>query len=188
MKKDKRNQHKTDLDALKPPISIKRFAIIYVTLMGAFFGLISFTPFQRVIDLNGIYSHFIAVITSKILNISGMASSYQGTLIFLPTVTLDVVFGCNGLDAAMIYAIAVIAYPSAWKKKLIGIAAGSAVLQVINIIRIVFLAFLANSGAHLRSYFEYVHIYVAQGFMIAISLGIFFLYLHYAKTVHAAHQ
>jgi len=41
---------------------------------------------------------------------------------------------------------------------------------------------LAYSGIHFRRLFEYIHIYVAQGLMIAISLGIFFIYLYYAKS------
>lgn len=188
MKQKKKNlSKKTSIDS-KPPISIKRFAIIYVTLMGIFFALISFTPLQKSIDINGLYSHFVAVITSKILNIAGMPSSYHGTLITLPSVTLDVAFGCNGLEAAMIFAIAVIAYPARWKKKIIGILAGSIFLQIINIPRILLLAYLANSGIHFKSYFEYIHLYVAQGMMIAISLGIFFLYLNYVKTTQATHQ
>jgi exosortase H (IPTLxxWG-CTERM-specific) len=187
MKKGKGSSSQQQEDA-KPPISIKRFAVTYIVLMGTFFALISFTPLQKIIDLNGLYSRMIVIITSAVLSVLGMPVTHSGTLIHLPTVTLDVVFGCNGLDAAMIFAIAVIAYPAPWKKKLIGIAGGFAVLQVINIIRIVILAYLANSGVHLTQYFEYIHLYVAQGMMIAISLGIFFLYLNYAKTSQAAHQ
>ena len=39
----------------KSPISIRRFAVTYVTLMGAFFALISFTPLQKIVDINGTY-------------------------------------------------------------------------------------------------------------------------------------
>ncbi len=78
----------------------------------------------------------------------------------------------------MIYSVAVIAFPASIKKKIIGIVAGFIVLQVVNILRI---AGLAYSGIYFRKLFEYIHIYVAQGMMIAISLGIFFLYLFYAN-------
>jgi len=79
----------------------------------------------------------------------------------------------------MIYSVAVIAFPASWKKKLIGIASGFAVIQIVNILRIVGLAY---SGIHARNLFEYIHIYIAQGMMIAISLGVFFIYLNYAKS------
>jgi exosortase/archaeosortase family protein len=186
MKTKKKRSSKDFPVTSKPPISIKRFAITYVTLMGAFFFLISFTPLQKIININDIYSSFIANISSKIVHITGLPCTSHRTLINLPSVSLDVSFGCNGLDAAMIYAIAVIAYPSQWKKKIVGIAVGSLALQIINIFRIVVLAYLANSGNNLRSYFEYIHLYAAQSIMIAISLGIFFLYLNYAKNPQTA--
>ncbi len=145
--------------------------------MGAFFFMIGFTPFQKIIDINGGYTKGVVVVTSKVLDILNIPSTYQGSIIQLPAITLDVKFGCNGLEAVMIYAVAVIAFPSAWKRKLIGILAGFFIIQVLNIIRI---AGLAYSGVHFRKLFEVMHIYVAQGIMIAVALGMFLLYLHYA--------
>lgn len=79
----------------------------------------------------------------------------------------------------MIYAIAIIAFPAPWKKRLLGIAAGLLIIQVINIFRIVGLAYAAVNH---RELFKILHIYVAQGIMIAIALGIFLVYLYYATT------
>lgn len=162
----------------KPSVSLGRFALTYVLLMGAFFLIIGFKPIQDLIDLNGLYTQGVVLVTSKILNLSGLQCTYQGSLLSLPTISLDVKFGCNGLEAVMIYSVAVIAFPADWKKRVIGISAGFAILQVINILRITALAY---SGIHFKSLFEYLHIYVAQGLMIAVSLGIFFIYLSYAQ-------
>lgn len=151
--------------------------------MGAFFLLIGLKPIQGIIDLNGLYSKGVVILTSKILEMLGVPSTYQGSVIKLPSIALDVRFGCNGLEAVMIYAVAVMAFPSPWKNKLIGIVGGFVAIQVINILRI---ASLAYSAIHFKSLFEYIHIYVAQGLMIAVSLGIFFIYLNYAKSSHRA--
>lgn len=159
-------------------INIKRFAVIYVLMMGAFLFLIGFKPVQDIIDLNGVYTKSVVAVTSKILNVMKIPCTVQGSIIKLPAISLDVKFGCNGLEAVMIYSVAVIAFPAPWRKKLTGIAAGFVVIQVINIIRI---ATLAYSGVHFKSFFEYIHIYVAQGIMIAVSLAIFFIYLNYTK-------
>ncbi len=160
-------------------VSIRRFALIYVGLMGAFFALISFRPVQNIIDLNGIYTTGVVIVTSKILGAVGIPCSCRGSVISLPSIALDVKFGCNGLEAVMIYSVAVIAFPSSWRNRLFGIFAGFAVIQTVNILRI---AGLAYSGIHFRRIFDYIHIYVAQGMMIAVSLGVFFFYLHYART------
>jgi len=157
---------------------IKRFAITYLILMGGFFFLIGFTPFQKIFDINGVYTQGVVAATARLLGIMGVQCAYQGSIIQLPAISLDVKFGCNGLEAVMIYSVAVLAFPASWRKKLLGIAAGFVVIQVVNILRI---AGLGYSGMHFPGMFEYIHIYVAQGMMIAVSLGVFFLYLNYAR-------
>lgn len=159
-------------------ISLKRFVIIYLILMGIFFSAIGFTPLQKIIDINGLYTIGVVVVTSKFLGILSLPYTYHGSIINLPSISLDVKFGCNGLEAVMIYTVAVIAFPSTWKKKLTGILAGFVIIQIINILRIIGLVY---SVIYFKNLFKYIHIYVAQGMMIAVALGIFFIYLNYAK-------
>jgi exosortase H (IPTLxxWG-CTERM-specific) len=160
-------------------IGIKRFAVTYLLLMGVFFFIIGFVPLKKVIDINGGYTKGVVAVTSKVLGILNIPSTCSGSIINLPSIALDVKFGCNGLEAVMIYSVAVIAFPSSWKKRLIGIAAGFAVIQVVNILRI---AGLAYAGVHFPGLFEYIHVYVAQGIMIAVALGVFFVYLGYTGS------
>jgi exosortase H (IPTLxxWG-CTERM-specific) len=170
-------------EGLKDGISVWRFAVTYLALMGSFFLLIGLKPVQNVIDLNGLYTKGVVILTSKILEVLTIPSTYQGSVIKLPSIALDVRFGCNGLEAVMIYSVAVIAFPASWKDKLMGILGGFLVIQVINILRI---SLLAYSAIHFKDLFEYIHIYIAQGMMIAVSLGVFFIYLNYAKTSQKA--
>lgn len=176
--KNKKNPGKKRTDN-PGKIGIKRFALTYLLLMGAFFFLIGFKPIQDIVDLNGLYTRYVVIATSKAMGLIGVSCTHQGSLIHLPSISLDVKFGCNGLEAVMIYSVAVIAFPSTWKKKAAGIVGGFVIIQAMNILRITALAY---SGVHFRSLFEYFHIYVAQGMMIAVSLGVFFVYLNYAKT------
>ena len=164
-------------------ISVWRFAVTYLALMGSFFLLIGLKPVQNVIDLNGLYTKGVVILTSKILEVLTIPSTYQGSVIKLPSIALDVRLGCNGLEAVMIYSVAVIAFPASWKDKLMGILGGFLVIQVINILRI---SLLAYSAIHFKDLFEYIHIYIAQGMMIAVSLGVFFIYLNYAKASQKA--
>jgi exosortase H (IPTLxxWG-CTERM-specific) len=182
----KKNKNKTSGTAARKEaardragISLKRFALTYLGLMGAFFSLIAFKPIQNIIDLNGLYTAGVITATTKVLDLAGIACTHHGSILSLPSISLDIKFGCNGLEAVMIYSVAVIAFPASWKKRLFGIIAGFVVIQVVNVLRI---AALAYSGIHFRQFFDYIHLYVAQGLMIAVSLGIFFLYLHYARN------
>lgn len=167
----------------KDGISVWRFAVTYLALMGSFFLLIGLKPVENVISLNGLYTKGVVILTSKILEVLSIPSTYQGSVIKLPSTALDVRFGCNGLEAVMIYSVAVIAFPASWKDKLMGILGGFLVIQIINILRI---SSLAYSAIHFKDLFEYIHIYIAQGMMIAVSLGVFFIYLNYAKASQKA--
>jgi len=157
-------------------LSIIRFIVTYVVLMGLFFLLIGLKPVQDILDINGGYSNAIVFLTAKILEIVGVTSTINGSLINLPSISLDVEFGCNGLEAVMIYTVAVLTFPATWKNRLIGFVAGFLVIQVLNLIRIVALAY---AGVYYRELFDLIHIYVAQGVMIAVALGTFILYLSY---------
>ena len=178
MKKATADRSKTGEAAVPRGTGIKRFAITYLILMSGFFFLIGFTPFQKIVDINGLYTQGVVATTARLFGILGIPSTHAGSIIQLPSIALDIKFGCNGLEAVMIYSVAVLAFPVSWKKKLIGIAAGFVVIQVVNILRI---AGLGYSGIHFPGMFEYIHIYVAQGMMIAVSLGVFFLYLNYVR-------
>lgn len=164
-------------------ISVKRFGFTYLVLMGAFFFIIGYVPLQHIIDVNGAYTKGVVLVTSRILDILHMPCIVHNSILQLPAISLDVRFGCNGLEAVMIYSVAVVAFPSSWKKRFLGILAGFVVIQVVNVVRI---AGLAYAGIHFRSLFDYIHIYVAQGLMIAVALGLFFIYLRYAKHDAAA--
>ncbi|MBW1967621.1 MAG: exosortase H [Deltaproteobacteria bacterium] len=177
----KKYRQKTQKDKkadLTKPLSIKRFAVTYLVLMSLFFLLIAWKPIQNVIDLNGLYTKAIVSITAKILEIMGILCTSQGSVITISGTSLDIKFGCNGLEAVMIYSVGIISFPATWKKKFLGIVAGFIVIQIINIIRIVVLAY---SSIYFKTLFEYIHIYIAQGMMIAIALGIYLLWIGYAK-------
>jgi exosortase H (IPTLxxWG-CTERM-specific) len=169
-------------------IDIRRFVVTYIALMLGFFFIAWFKPIHNVIDVNDVYTKTVVAISSAFLGRMGVPCTYQGSVIVLPALSLDVKFGCNGLEAVMIYAIAVAAYPAQWKKKFIGIAAGFLVLQTANILRILLLAL---SGVHMRSLFDFIHIYIAQGMMIALALATFFVYLNrlnHAKNAEKDHN
>jgi exosortase/archaeosortase family protein len=179
----KRNDKSNSAGKKEKPetISIKRFVVTYITLMIAFFFVVWFKPIHDIIDINDVY-------TKSVVGLTGVMCAYQGSVIVLPALSLDVKFGCNGLEAVMIYAITVAAYPAPWKRKLMGIAAGFFILQTANILRIVLLAL---SGVYMKGLFDFIHIYIAQGMMIALSLGIFFVYLNrlnHAKNAEADHN
>lgn len=176
LKMNKKN--KQEIVTPKKDIRIRRFVVIYIILMVSFFFLIAFKPIQDILDINGLYTDAIVFITAKFLAIFNISVTTYGSILQLPDISLDVKFGCNGLEAVMIYSCAVLAYPASVKLKIIGIIGGFLVIQILNLIRIISLGYTA---VNFREAFELIHIYVAQGIMIVIALGTFFIFLHYVE-------
>ena len=164
---------------------IRRFLITYIALIIAFFFITSFKPVLKIIDVNGFFTQFVVIVASNILCFVHDQCVAHGSVITLPTLSLDVGAACSGLDAVIMYAVGVLAYPARWQKKVIGVAAGFLIIQTANMLRIVLLSYI---GIYMKGIFEFIHIYIAQGIMIALALGIFFVYLNYANRPHTAHS
>lgn len=156
---------------------ILRFIITYVVLMGLFLLLIGLEPIKKILDINGVYTTLIIHLSALVLKPFGVVQSIAGSVINVKGLPMDVRFGCNGLEAFLIYTVAILSFPAPAGKKGVGVAGGFVVLQVLNVLRI---AGLGLTGVYLKEYFHYVHIYVAQGLMIAIALVLFLVWLHYA--------
>lgn len=159
-------------------VIIWKFILTYILLMGFFLLLIGLEPVKNIIDINGLYSGMIVKLTAAFLNIFDLVQGTHGSILSMKRgLSLDVKFGCNGLEAFLIYAIAILSFPANKWQKLAGIGIGFIGLQVINILRI---ALLAVCGIYFREIFHYVHIYIAQGVMIAVAVIFFLKWLNYA--------
>jgi exosortase/archaeosortase family protein len=162
---------------IKKDLRLRRFVVTYVLLMGVFVFLIGFEPIKRLLDINGLYTGMIVYFTQLVLKPFGILQGVEGSVISLKGISLDVKFGCNGLEAFLIYMVGILSFPAIIKQKVVGIIGGFFLLQVLNVFRI---AGLGLTGIYAKSYFHYVHIYVAQGMMIAAAFVLFLFWLGYA--------
>ncbi|MBF0343091.1 MAG: archaeosortase/exosortase family protein [Nitrospirae bacterium] len=141
--------------------------------------LLLFKPIVDLIDINGLYTNFVVFLSAKTIGgLLRIPCSYDGSIIGLPAISLDVRFGCNGLEAVIMFAIAVIVFPAPWRIKLKGILAGFVIIQFLNILRIAVLAYV---GVYHKGVFDVIHMYFAQVIMIAVVLGILMVYLNYVR-------
>ncbi|MBF0235480.1 MAG: archaeosortase/exosortase family protein [Desulfamplus sp.] len=173
------SKKKTNVKKTRLKISSGKFILTYILLMSLFLLLIGMESITNIIDINGIYTTMIITLSAFFINCFGEAKVLSGSIIQLNNVALNVGFGCNGLEAFMIYIAAILSFPATKFDKLAGIVIGFIILQVINILRIVALGLV---GIYLQEYFDYFHIYVAQGMMIVVSFIIFLLWLQYVTN------
>ena len=156
-----------------------RFILSYIVIMGIVLFLLGYEPFKRIIDINGIYTRMIVYLTSQVLKPFHIVKTSHDSIIYLNKIALNVQFGCNGLEAFLIYTVGILAFPATYRKKIMGIVLGFLILQLLNIFRI---ALLAITATYYYSIFDVVHLYIAQGVMIAAALFIFLLWIKYANS------
>jgi exosortase H (IPTLxxWG-CTERM-specific) len=74
---------------------------------------------------------------------------------------------CSGVDPLIIFFAAVLAFPAPWKKRLTGLLLGLAVIQGLNLVRIISLFYL---GRWNEALFVWAHHNLWQGLLILAAL------------------
>jgi exosortase H (IPTLxxWG-CTERM-specific) len=133
-----------------------------------FYILVSIQPMNDHVVVP--FTEFLVRISTALLVVLGEKTVSFGTLIQSSVFAVDVKNGCNGLEAALLLVAAMLAFPAPPKHRALGIAAGLAVIQGVNLFRIVSLFWL---GAHHRNVFELFHAAVWQTLLILLAVGIF---------------
>jgi exosortase/archaeosortase family protein len=153
---------------------MKRFLLLYLLYMVIAFILVDYQPVRQALQLDAYYTGGVVALSAWLIDLLGIHVHAQGAFLHLRHAIMEVKFGCNGLEAILLYVAAVLAYPASWKLRIIGIIAGSTLLQVLNIIRIGILAWVLE---YHQKQFALMHEYVTQSIMIALAFIIFLFYL-----------
>ena len=108
-----------------------------------------------------------AAASEWVLRAIGVEVSRGGATLSIAGRSLDVMRGCDGVEPAGLFAIALIAFPMPLARKLIGLLVGVALLLALNVVRIVTLCLLYRWN--LRVFSEAHHWFWPLG-MIAAAL------------------
>ncbi len=95
-----------------------------------------------------------------------------GMFITLGQFKFRIIYECTGIYAWIAYSAAVLAYPTDFRKRLLGFALGIPAIYVVNLVRFIFLGMI---GAWWPQTFEFAHAYLWQiiiiGFVILMFWG-----------------
>ncbi|MBK5258737.1 MAG: exosortase H [Thermoanaerobaculia bacterium] len=112
----------------------------------------------------------IASVSGVILNTLGQTVTVDRTVIAGTCFAVDLKNGCNAVEATAFLLAGVVAFPAAMKSKAIGLLAGAALLQMVNLIRVNSLYLL---GCYRRDWFDAFHLAIWQSVIFAIAIGFF---------------
>jgi exosortase H (IPTLxxWG-CTERM-specific) len=146
----------------------KRFLVRFAVFLVGFYALVAIQPVNDAVIVP--FTAFLVKISAGILRAIGEAVVTDGTVIRSALFAVDVKNGCNGIEAALLLVSAMLAFPAPAKARAIGLAAGLAAIQAVNLVRIVSLFWL---GAHRRDVFDLFHAAIWQTLLILLAVGIF---------------
>lgn len=152
--------------AMKP--EQRRFLIRFGVALVVLYLLVAIKPSNDHVVVP--FTEGIVAVTAALLRALGEPVVKAGTVLRAASFAVDVKNGCNGLEAVIILAAAVVAFPATLRQRLIGVAAGFIVIQVLNLVRVVSLFWL---GVHRPAIFELFHAAVWQTALILVAVGLF---------------
>ena len=84
--------------------------------------------------------------------------------------------GCDGIEAVIILISAIVAFPSPWKHKIVGIVLGFIAIQSLNLVRIISLFYM---GQWNQTWFDWFHLYLWQALIVLDALAVWLVWLRY---------
>jgi len=95
--------------------------------------------------------------------------------------------GCDGIEAVIILVAAVLAFPSSWRMKAIGIGIGFLAIQSLNLVRIISLFYLGEwETTHCvpgqpceTTWFDWFHLYLWQALIVLDALAVWLIWLRF---------
>jgi len=159
------------LTARSSHLESRRFLIRFSLLIVGFYLVLAWNPINDHVVVP--FTEVVAGASAKLLRLLGEQVSAHGTTIHSPGFGVDVKNGCNGIEAVMLLASAIVAYPESWRKRLAGLATGVAIVELLNLVRVTSLFWI---GAHRPALFSTLHVAVWQSAIILLSVATFLIW------------
>jgi exosortase H (IPTLxxWG-CTERM-specific) len=150
-----------------------RFLSLFALIFGVCYFIFGILEGVR----NGLIKPYTALIAKSIaavINLFGAGAIADGTVVQSANFSLNIAMGCDGVEATCLFLAGVMAFPTTWRARLIGLAIGIPLIQLINLARLVGLFY---AGIYLPSMVEQIHVYVAQSIVILLSTAILIYWL-----------
>jgi exosortase H (IPTLxxWG-CTERM-specific) len=139
--------------AAKAPESPRRrsalFLVRFLGLLIAFYFLVASGPVNDAVIVP--FTAGIARAGAAVLKVLGEPVTVAGTEIRSSAFAVRIENGCNGIETALLFGSAVLAFPAPWRRRLAGLLVGFLAIQLINLVRVVSLFWI---GAHRPAFFS----------------------------------
>lgn len=156
---------------------LARFLVLLVVLYFA----VAWRPVNDAVIVP--FTAAVARISAAILNATGERVTVDGTEIRSSRFAVQIENGCNGVETALLFGSAVLAFPAPWLRRAVGLALGFVAIQLVNLVRVVTLFWV---GAHRPALFNASHTVLWQSVVVLCGVALFLVWASREQRVRAA--
>jgi exosortase H (IPTLxxWG-CTERM-specific) len=151
-----------------------KFALVFAICFLIGVGVLLTPPAQK-IDVQ--FSRALVQVASGVINTFGGKALVQGAVLRDPVggFAVEMRDGCNAVNVTFLLWSAVLAFPASFKQKMMGLLAGSLIIQALNIVRFISLFYI---GQHSMTWFDFAHGYLWETLLVLDTMVVFWLWVN----------
>ena len=154
-----------------------RFLLRFIVLLAVLYLPLTLEPVDAAVIVP--FSRAIAVASGAILNALGQHVTVSGVALTAAGAAVSIQNGCNGIEAVVFLIAAILAFPATWRQRVVGLVAAIAVIQILNLVRVVTLFLIDRYKPNL---FELFHLAIWQTVIGGSAIALFYVW---TTRVHA---
>ena len=163
---------------MAPLNPVVRFLTLFVVIAAVGF----FLQVLPIVDRNIVapFIHVMSAVSGGLILVFGGAVEITGDILRSPggfAVRVD--NGCSGLEAVILCAAAVLAFPAGWRLRLFGVIACAVAILGLNIVRIISLFYL---GQYSTDWFDWAHLYAWDVLIMVDGILVLLLWMRFATA------
>ena len=156
------------------------FLARFVGLLVGFYFIVASNPVNDAVIVP--FTAAVARVSAIALSAIGEKVSVAGTEIRSAAFSVNIENGCNGVEAALLFGSAILAFPAPWRRRALGLVLGFAAIQALNLVRVVSLFWI---GAHRPALFSSSHTVLWQSAVVLFSVLLFLFWASRVQRTHA---
>ena len=158
-----------------------RFVLVFAGCLLFAFGVLLTPPVQSA-DVK--FSRTLVKVSHGLLLAFGGHATRDGAILRAPGgFAVEMRDGCNAVNVTILLWSALLAFPAPWKMKALGLVAGSAIVQMLNILRFISLFYI---GQYSMTWFDFAHGYLWESLLVLDTMVVFWLWANRVARLAAA--
>lgn len=151
--------------AVRFPVLFLGFSLLFLFLLD---GPLEDDVKPGLCRLVAVHSHYMLQLLGEDTRTYGTVVSASGR-----GHAYEVIYACTSLPATVLLLSAILAFPATWRRKLVGLVVGGAILYAINLLRLVVLFYCF---IYWPSFYEKLHLTVWQSLLVVLAILIFWVW------------